>query len=81
MDIQSEKLHLIEELARTEYSDIVEQVKQLLKQKDNPVVGFEIGGLPITRKQLVQRIEEAESRMDNNDFVSQQYLEKESESW
>jgi hypothetical protein len=81
MDIQAEKLHLIEELARIQDIHIIEQIKQLLKQKNNPVVGYEINGNPITRKQLIKRIEEAEKRIDSGEFITQEDLEKESESW
>ncbi len=81
MDIQTEKLHLIEELARIQDIHIIEQIKQLLKQKNNPVVGYEINGDPITRKQLIKRIEEAEKRIDNGEYVTQEDLEKESENW
>lgn len=81
MDIQTEKLHLIEELARLQDIRIIEQIKQLLKQKNNPVVGYEINGDPITRKQLVKRIEEAEKRIDNGEYTTQKDLEKEAENW
>jgi hypothetical protein len=60
---------------------IIEQIKQLLKQKHNPVVGYQINGDPITRKQLIKRIEEAEKRIDNGEFTTQEDLEKESERW
>jgi hypothetical protein len=81
MDIQAEKLHLIEELARLQDIHIIEQIKQLLKQKNNPIVGYEINGEAITRKQLIKRIEEAETRIDNGEYVTQEDLEKESENW
>lgn len=81
MDIQAEKLHLIEELTRIQDIQIIEQIKGLLKQKNNPVVGYEITGAPITRKQLIKRIEEAERRIDNGEYVTQEDLEKESENW
>jgi hypothetical protein len=81
MDIQAEKLHLIEELARIQDIHIIEQIKELLMQKSNPVVGYEITGVPITRKQLIQRIEEAEQRIDNGQHTTQEDLEKESENW
>ena len=81
MDIQAEKLHLIEELARIHDIHIIEQIKELLKQKNNPVVGYEITGAPITRKQLIKRIEEAEKRIDNGEYVTQDDIEKESGNW
>ena len=81
MDIQAEKLHLIEELARVQDIQIIEQIKQLLKKKNNPVVGYEINGEPITRKQLIKRIEEADERINSGEYTSHEDLEKESENW
>ena len=81
MDIQAEKLHLIEELARVQDIQIIEQIKQLLKQKNNPVVGYKINDEPITRKQLIKRIEEADERINNGEYTSHEDLEKESENW
>ncbi len=81
MDIQAEKLHLIEEVTRIQDIRIIEQIKQLLKQKNNPIVGYEITGEPITRKQLIMLIEKAEKRIDNGEYITQEDLEKESENW
>lgn len=81
MDIQAEKLRLIAELARLQDINIIEQIRQLLKQKNNPVVGYEINGDPITRKELIKRIEEAEERIDGGEYITQEDLEKESENW
>jgi hypothetical protein len=81
MDIQAEKLRLIEELARIQDIHIIEQINELLKQKSDPVVGFEITGAPISRRQLIKRIEEAEQRIDGGEFVTQEDLERESKNW
>jgi len=81
MDIQAEKLQLIEELTKIQDMRIVEQIKQLLKQKNNPVVGYKVNGDPITRKQLIMQIEEAEKRIDNGEYSTQEDVEKESENW
>jgi len=80
MDLQAEKLHVIEEVAKIQDSSIIEQIKNLLKQ-NNPVVGYTMIGEPITRKQLIMQIEAAEKRMDKGEYTSQEDLEKESESW
>ena len=81
MDIQLEKLQLIEKLTQIEDIDIIEQVRELLNQKGNQVVGYGINGTPITRKQLIRRIEEAEERIDNGEYITQEDLEKESQNW
>ncbi len=81
MDIQAEKLHLIEELAKIQDIRLIVKIKELLMRKNDPVVGYEITGAPITRKQLIKRIEEAEQRIDNGEYVTQEDLERESENW
>jgi hypothetical protein len=81
MDIQTEKLHLIEELARIQDFNIIEQVKRVLDQSANPVVGFDVKGEPITRGQLVKRIEEAEARISRGEFITQEDLEAEASNW
>lgn len=82
MDIQAEKLLLIEELARVQDVQIIKQIKQLLlQQKKNPTTGYDISGNPITRKQLIARIEKADNRIDNGEYITQEDLEKESENW
>lgn len=68
-------------MTQIEDVDIIEQVKELLNQKSNPVVGYGINGAPITRKQLIKRISEAEERIDKGEYITQEELEKESQNW
>ncbi|MFM9839338.1 MAG: hypothetical protein ACKVOQ_13805 [Cyclobacteriaceae bacterium] len=81
MDIQLEKLHLIEKLTQIEDIDIIKQVKELLNQKGNQVVGYRMDGSPVTKKQLIKRIEEADARIDSGEYITQEELEKESQNW
>ena len=81
MNIQARKLQLIEELVKLEDIDVLEQVKQLLLQKNNPVVGYGANGDVITRQQLIHRLREAEERIDKGEFTTQENLEKEAENW
>ncbi|TKB98850.1 hypothetical protein [Pedobacter cryophilus] len=81
MDIQAEKLFLIEELVRTDDIKLIEKIKALLTNKSNPILGYNVKGELITRSQLVKQIEEAEARMDGGEFTSQEDLEKQSENW
>jgi hypothetical protein len=81
MDIQAEKLFLIEELVKTDDIKLIEKIKALLTNKNNPTLGYEINGELITRSQLVTQIEEAEARIDLGEYTSQEDLEKQSENW
>ena len=80
MDIQAEKLYLIEQLARVQDAEIIDQIKKILSRMNNPIVGYS-NGTPITKKELISRIDAAESRITKGDFVSQEDLEKEAENW
>ena len=81
MNIEAQKLQLIEELVKLEDIDVIEQVKQLLLQKNNSVVGYGANGDVIKRQQLINRIGEAEERIDKGEFTDQEDLEKEAENW
>ena len=45
------------------------------------IVGRAIDGTPLTVEELWQRIQEAEARIDNGEFTTQEELEKEAEDW
>lgn len=81
MDIQAEKLLLIEELLRVRDARVIEQVRELLKKENNPVVGFEEDGRPITHQDFIRRIEQAEAEYGQGNYQTIQELEKESEKW
>ena len=80
MDIQAEKLFLIEQLARVQDAEIISQIKKILSKMNNPIVGYS-NGTPITKKQLINRIEAAEKRIEKGEFISQDDLEKEAANW
>jgi hypothetical protein len=81
MDIQTEKLLLIEELLKVQDKRIIAEVRELLVQRHDPIVGYELDGSPITRSVLLQQLEEAEQRVANGEFITQEDLEKEAENW
>lgn len=81
MDIQAEKLLLIEQLLRIRDVRVIEQVRELLKREDNPVVGYEADGRPITQYDFIKKIEQAEKEHELGNYQSIEELEKESEGW
>jgi hypothetical protein len=81
MDIQTEKLRLIEELMKVQDPGIIAEVRKLLMERYDPVVGYEVNGDPITRSTLMRQLEEAEQRIDRGQYTTQDDLEKEAESW
>lgn len=81
MDIQAEKLYLIEQLAKVRDVEVIRQLKKILGKENESVVGYRVTGEPITRKQLMKKVEDAERRIEAGQFTSQQDLEREAESW
>lgn len=81
MDIQLEKFRLIEALIKVEDVSLIKEIKSLMENQTNPIVGFDINGESISKSQLISQIEEAEERVDSGIFISQESLEQESENW
>lgn len=81
MDIQAEKLHLIEQLLQISDISIIEQIRDLLKKAHNPVVGYNAKGKAITQQDFIQQIEEAENEYRSGKYQTPDELEKESETW
>lgn len=81
MDIQSEKLQLIEQLLRVRDVRVMEQVRELLNKENNPIVGYEADGRAITQREFIKKIEQAEEEYKSGDYQTIDELEKESEAW
>lgn len=81
MDIQAEKLLLIDQLLRISDVRVIEQIRELLKKENNPIVGYEPNGKPITQQDFIKKIEQAEREYEQGNYQMIEDLEKESESW
>lgn len=68
MNLQEEKLSIIECLIRVQDSKIIEQVKEVLKKEENPVVGYKADGSAITQKEFIQQVEEAEEEYKTGNY-------------
>lgn len=81
MDIQTQKLILIEQLLHVDDTTIIDQVRDLLRGVSNPVVGYEASGKAITQKDFIKIIEQAEDEVAMGKYQTIEELEKEAESW
>ena len=52
MDIQKEKLMLIEQLLQVQDDKVLSQVRELLKNAKSVIVGYDSAGTPVTQKDL-----------------------------
>ena len=55
-------------------------IHSYVKDEDE-VVGYEVSGKAITKKQLRDCVMEAEKRIDAGEYTTQEELKKESENW
>ncbi|WP_245189748.1 hypothetical protein [Lunatimonas salinarum] len=81
MDIKAEKLYLIEQLARLEDIEIIQQIKDLLSSQKEPIAGYKPDGSPITRSELIARARDSNKAIKEGKLTSIEDLEKESENW
>lgn len=81
MDIQTQKLILIEQLVHVDDTKIIDQVRDLLRSGSNPVVGYEANGKAITQKDFIKMVEQAEDEVAMGKHQTIEELEKEAESW
>ena len=79
MDLASEKLQLIEQLVQVDDMHLLEEIKQLLK--DREAVGYKSDGTPITHKDVVNRAEDSDKAIEKGDVINLKDLEKEASNW
>ena len=81
MEIEAEKLFLIEQLIRLRDVKVLHQVRELLQKESNPIVGYSPNGSPITKLEFIRDIELADKEYQAGNFQPIEEVEKESESW
>ena len=81
MDINAEKLYLIEQLARLEDIKIIHQIKDLLSSQKEPIASYKPDGGSITGSELVARARDSNKAIKEGRVIITQDLEKESENW
>lgn len=81
MDLQAEKLHLIEQLLQIQEAKIIAQIQTLLKNSSNRIIGYDGIGAAITQQDFIKGIEEAEVEYKTGKYQTLDQVEKESESW
>lgn len=82
MDVQAEKLHLIEQLARLEDVSIIQKIKEVLQSSDEGnVVGYNPDGSIITKADLISRAEVSEQDIKEGRVKNLSVLKEEIKNW
>ena len=79
MDLQTRKIHFIQEFLRTANSSILEKFEDMLRQERKKMYEKEIK--PMTLGQYEQRIDKAIDDFKNNKVTNAKKLKKEITSW
>ena len=74
MDLASEKLQLVEQLVQVDDVHLLEEIKQLLK--DREAVEYKPDGTPIIHKDVINRAEDSDKAMKQGDVVNLKDLEE-----
>lgn len=51
------------------------------RQEEDPIVGYEIDGTPLTLSTLEKQADEAVAQVERGEYITLEELEKESEQW
>ncbi len=79
MDIQTTKLKVMQKIMSVSKASLLEKINDIL---DNEmIVGYTVEGKPLTKELYNKRLQESEKQLLSGESVTQEDLEKESESW
>jgi molybdopterin-guanine dinucleotide biosynthesis protein A len=78
VELKTDLHNLIDEINDT---SILKALHTLLKQKKSEVIGFSAGRKPLTKKELIKRLEKAENQIKKGQSVTIDELEEEAQSW
>ncbi len=79
MDIQTTKLNVMQKIMSVSKASLLEKINDILD--DEMIVGYTVDGKPLTKELYNKRLQESEKQLLSGEYVTQEDLEKESESW
>lgn len=83
MDLKEQRQRIIEQVNAIDDTYLLRQIEELLDTNmlKEPVVAYTANGQPMTKKDLIERILQAEEDIKNGDLMSHEDFEKESDKW
>ena len=81
MDIQSEKLFLIEQLTKVQDMNIIARIKAILKEDAEQVAGYKPDGEVISQSDLIARAKSSNKSIKEGRTKSIEQLRKEVKNW
>jgi len=94
MELQLKRMLMSTVEMRTEVHQMIDEVDNTLleaihamlgtykkRQEEDPIVGYEIDGTPVTLSTLEQQADEAIAQVERGEYITLKELKKESELW
>ena len=78
VELKTDLHHLIDEIND---NSVLKALHTLLKQKQEGIVGFSADRRPLTKNELIKRLEKAETQIRKGQSVTIDGLEKEAQNW
>lgn len=79
MDIQVTKLEVIQKIMSVKKASLLEKINKLIDKE--AIVGYTVEGKPLTKESYNKRLQIAENQIRSGEYLTQEDLEKESETW
>jgi len=79
MDLQAAKLNLMQKIINVSNESLISKVDKLLEEE--MIIGYSVKGEPLTKNEYNLRLEKAEKQIAEGNFITQEDLEKEVQSW
>ena len=79
MNLQAEKINLIQNILSIKSESIVKKIKQILDKE--MIVAYTVEGEPLTRSEYNKRLLDAEKQIDSGNYLTQEEIENESKNW
>lgn len=79
MSLLATKLKVVQMILSLDQETIINKIDKMLENE--MIVGYTVDGKPLTKKEYNLRLAIAEKQIENGEIISQEDLEKESESW
>ena len=79
MNIQAAKLDIVQKILSVSTESLIEKINKILDKEI--IVGYTTEGKPLTKEAYNKRLQKAENQIQSGDYLSQNEIEKEAESW
>ncbi len=84
MSVQTIKQSIHEMIDKINNEDLLQAYLKIIEvgfEKEEGIVGYTTKGTPLTKEELVKKAKGASARVKSGDYISQEDLENQSESW